>query len=85
MDLVRIIGSVFSFGKGRFDQVKGLAESEVTNPGNTPSLPLPPTWSEEELRDLIASVRVEGGPSEDRKSFVSLGAPSIITPPAFRC
>ncbi|HEV2914298.1 MAG TPA: glycosyltransferase [Pyrinomonadaceae bacterium] len=37
--------------------------------GISPPLPLPPGWSEEELRELVASVLVEDGPPEELRAY----------------
>jgi glycosyltransferase involved in cell wall biosynthesis/SAM-dependent methyltransferase len=38
---------------------------------NSPPLPLPPGWSEEELRELVVSVRVEDAPIEELRIYAS--------------
>lgn len=38
---------------------------------NSPPLPLPPDWSEEELFDFVSSVQVEDAPLEELKTYVT--------------
>jgi glycosyltransferase involved in cell wall biosynthesis/SAM-dependent methyltransferase len=46
-------------------------ETSQTSLSNSPPLPLPPNWSEEELFDFVSSVQVEDAPLEELKTYVT--------------
>lgn len=50
---------------------KRTDEARPVSLSNSPPLPLPPGWSEEELRDLIVSVRVEDAPVEELRIYAT--------------
>lgn len=49
---------------------KSYAEKPLYGHPNLRPLPLPRMWSEEELREMIGSVRVEGAPAEEMRIYV---------------
>ena len=46
------------------------AEVTLEDLSKSPPLPLPPGWSEENLRRMVSSVQVEDGPIEELKTYV---------------
>ena len=51
-------------GKNLFDELT------LEDLSKSPPLPLPPGWSDEDLRQLVSSIQVEDGPLEELKNYV---------------
>lgn len=53
------------------DERKSADEAKEYGLSNSPPLPLPSGWSEEELRELVVSVRVEDAPIEELRIYAT--------------
>jgi len=70
MDIKRPIRNLLSSVAGKLLQRKPSAESMGGADRCTPSpAPLPAGWSEEELRELVTTILVEGGPSDELTNY----------------